>query len=196
MKKALSILIVLGLMLGIACAEGIDWADLTDEEIAAILEAGQAELDSRSAAEAAEAADGSTGSDAGPAEYVPLEKGSKGDEVKALQQRLVDLYWLDGSVDGDYGNKTKDAVERFQEEAGLTVTGVADGETQARLFSGDAPEASMSVGCSSVVIGNHGETLWFVNGQEFKLTGSQTKTLKTPWGTYKFNALGEYEQID
>ena len=77
--------------------------------------------------------------DSAVVEYETLEKGSKGDEVKALQQRLVDLYWLDGSVDGDYGNKTKDAVERFQQKAGLTATGIADGKTQARLFADDAP---------------------------------------------------------
>lgn len=128
--------------------------------------------------------------------YTTLEKGSKGDEVKTLQQRLVDLYWLDGSVDGDYGNKTKSAVERFQEAAGIPVTGVADGKTQAKLFADDAPEDSMTVSCASSVVGNYGETLWYVNGQQFRLTGNQTKTLKTPWGTYKFNALGEYEKVN
>lgn len=129
-------------------------------------------------------------------DYPTLEKGSKGDEVKTLQQRLVDLYWLDGSVDGNYGNKTKDAVERFQSEAGLPITGVADGKTQAKLFADDAPEASMSVSCSSIVMGNYGETAWYVNGQSFTLKGNQTKKLKTPWGTYVFDALGEYKQID
>lgn len=129
-------------------------------------------------------------------DYPTLEKGSKGDEVKVLQQRLVDLYWLDGSVDGDYGNKTKDAIERFQEATGLSVTGIADGKTQAKLFADNAPEAEMSVSCSSVVMGNYSQTAWNVNGQSFTLTGNQTKTLKTPWGTYKFDARGEYSKID
>jgi len=238
MKRVLSIIIVLTLALGVACAEGIDWAALSDEEITGILQAGQAELERRAGAdepaaetdeagaeapaeEAAEAAGEAAEpaaqtdeadaeapaeetADAGEAapeetpagEYATLEKGSKGDEVKALQQRLVDLYWLDGSVDGDYGNKTKDAVQRFQEAAGLTATGIADAETQARLFAEDAPQATMSVSCSSIVLGSYGQTSWHVNGQSFTLKGSQTRKLKTPWGTFVFNALGEYKQVD
>ena len=72
-------------------------------------------------------------------EYETLEKGSKGEEVRNLQQRLVDLNWLDGGVDGDYGNKTKAAIERFQESAGLDVTGIADSTTQVMLYSENAP---------------------------------------------------------
>lgn len=189
MKRILVIGLVLMLCLSMAYAEEIDWASLSEEEISSIIEAGQAELDKRSTSDAEQ--DESTV----PSEFVQLEKGSKGDDVKALQQRLVDLYWLSGSVDGDYGNKTKDAVERFQEAAKLPVTGVADIETQTALFADDAPEAQMSVSCSSVVMGSYGQTAWYVNGQQFTLKGNQTKTLKTPWGTYKFNARGEYEKI-
>ena len=144
--------------------------------------------------EAFGASDESTGDET--YDYPTLEKGSKGDEVKTLQQRLVDLYWLQGSVDGDYGNKTKDAVERFQKAADLMVTGIADGKTQAKLFADDAPEAEMSVSCATTVMGNYGQTAWNVNGQSFTLKGNQTKTMKTPWGTYKFDAFGEYKKID
>lgn len=129
-------------------------------------------------------------------DYPNLEKGDKGEDVKSLQQRLVDLYWLQGSVDGDYGNKTKDAVERFQKAAGLLVTGIADGKTQAHLFSDDAPEAEMSVSCATTIMGNSAQTAWNVNGQSFTLKDSQIKTLKTPWGTYKFDARGKYNKID
>ena len=125
-----------------------------------------------------------------------LEKGDKGEDVKSLQQRLVDLYWLQGSVDGDYGNKTKDAVERFQKATGLLVTGIADGKTQAHLFSDDAPEAEMSVSCATTIMGNSAQTAWNVNGQSFTLKDSQIKILKTPWGTYKFDARGKYNKID
>ncbi|MBQ3425362.1 MAG: peptidoglycan-binding protein [Clostridia bacterium] len=193
MKRVFLVFLVLLLAIGAARAEAVDWAQLSDEEITALLKAGQAELDRRSAEP--EAADGASDASA-PAAFIPLEKGSKGDEVKALQQRLVDLYWLSGSVDGDYGNKTKDAVQRFQAEAGLPETGIADEATQEKLFADDAPEAQMSVSCSSVVMGNYGQTSWYVNGQSFTLKGSQTRKLKTPWGTYVFDALGEYRQVD
>ena len=54
-----------------------------------------------------------------------LQKGSKGDEVEALQQRLITLGYLEGSADGAFGNMTQTAVEAFQRANGLTVTGVA-----------------------------------------------------------------------
>lgn len=87
-----------------------------------------------SASEAAEEGDGDT-------QYEPLEKGSKGEAVKALQERLIELYYLDGKADGQYGKNTQAAVEKFQEAHELEVTGKADSETQAKLFSDSAQEA-------------------------------------------------------
>ena len=73
--------------------------------------------------------------------YATLQKGSKGDDVKALQQRLKDLGYLTGSVDGNFGKGTAGAVSAFQQKAGLTANGVADDATQKALFADDAPAA-------------------------------------------------------
>jgi N-acetylmuramoyl-L-alanine amidase len=43
-----------------------------------------------------------------------LSKGSKGEDVKALQKALNKLKFNCGTPDGSYGEKTKDAVMRFQ----------------------------------------------------------------------------------
>ncbi|MDO4864913.1 MAG: peptidoglycan-binding domain-containing protein [Clostridia bacterium] len=51
--------------------------------------------------------------------YETLQKGSKGEAVKRLQERLIELNYLTGSADGDFGNKTKEAVEKFQRAAGF-----------------------------------------------------------------------------
>ena len=67
--------------------------------------------------------------------YEPLEKGAKGEAVEKLQERLNDLGYNVGRADGDYGKKTKRAVEDFQRANNLEVTGVADEDTQALLFS-------------------------------------------------------------
>ena len=75
--------------------------------------------------------------------YPTLQKGDKGDEVKQLQQRLLTLNYLNGSADGDYGNKTKEAVEAFQVAANISVTGIADDATQKALFSESAPKAKV-----------------------------------------------------
>ena len=78
--------------------------------------------------------------EAAPA-YAALQKGSKGDDVRALQQRLKDLGYLQGGVDGDFGKGTAGAVSAFQKKAGLPENGVADDATQKALFADDAPHA-------------------------------------------------------
>ena len=72
-----------------------------------------------------------------------LQKGSKGEEVKRLQQRLKELNYLSGSADGDYGNATASAVSAFQQEVNLPVTGVADEATQKALYNPNAPRAKV-----------------------------------------------------
>ncbi len=55
-----------------------------------------------------------------------LRVGSRGNEVTALQQSLIDLgYLTPGSADGIYGNGTAAAVRQFQEASGLSGDGIA-----------------------------------------------------------------------
>lgn len=67
--------------------------------------------------------------------YETLQKGSKGAEVKALQAALIELGYLSGKADGAFGNGTMAAVQAFQEAEGLEATGIADHNTQMKLFS-------------------------------------------------------------
>lgn len=67
--------------------------------------------------------------------YHPLKKGDRGEEVVRLQNRLNELGYSVGTADGDFGNKTKVAVETFQQDHGLEVTGIVDEETFNSLFS-------------------------------------------------------------
>jgi len=57
-----------------------------------------------------------------------LKVGSKGENVKKLQQDLKDLGY-DISVDGVYGGGTKAIVEKFQKEHGLSIDGVVGTDT-------------------------------------------------------------------
>ena len=70
----------------------------------------------------------------------PLTKGDKGENVKALQQRLIDLFYLTGEADGSYGNKTAKAVADFQRITNIEANGEADPATQTALFDVKAPE--------------------------------------------------------
>ena len=77
--------------------------------------------------------------DAAQSGYLTLNKGSEGQQVASLQQRLIDLGWLGGAADGDYGGNTENAVLSFQIACGLPATGEADDATQRYLYSADAP---------------------------------------------------------
>lgn len=71
--------------------------------------------------------------------YIGLVSGNTGSAVTAMQQRLIELGWLSGSADGDYGGNTAKAVKAFQSAAGLTATGEADSDTLTMLYSAYAP---------------------------------------------------------
>lgn len=70
---------------------------------------------------------------------LPLMIGSKdsttGGIVSQAQQRLVDLGYLSGGVDGAYGEGTANAVRSFQRAFGITETGTIGPQTWPVLFS-------------------------------------------------------------
>lgn len=69
--------------------------------------------------------------------YSNLYRGSKGDDVKKLQQSLIDAGYDVGKsgVDGKYGPATESAVKRYQEDNGLSVDGIAGNNTLGKLYS-------------------------------------------------------------
>ena len=58
-------------------------------------------------------------------ESTTLYNGSKGEDVRELQQALIDLGYLKGTADGIFGNKTEIAVRKFQKASKLSVDGLA-----------------------------------------------------------------------
>lgn len=72
-----------------------------------------------------------------------LNAGDKGDDVVVLQQALIQLGFLSGKADGDYGKATAAAVKRFQTHLlaqgvdanlGIEATGTATPATLALLY--------------------------------------------------------------
>lgn len=55
--------------------------------------------------------------------------GSRGNEVKQIQEKLKRWGYYKGSVDGIYGSQTLSAVKAFQKKNGLTVDGIAGTKT-------------------------------------------------------------------
>ena len=70
--------------------------------------------------------------------YTGLKKGSQGQAVKDLQQRLTDLGYLNDKVNGEYGLSTSIAVMSFCDQNGLYIQGDATPEMQKLLYSSKA----------------------------------------------------------
>ena len=62
-----------------------------------------------------------------------LKQGSSGDAVRALQENLKALGYYSGTVTGNYGSITKEAVRQFQKKNGLAADGVAGPRTLAKI---------------------------------------------------------------
>lgn len=71
-----------------------------------------------------------------------LKTGSQGMAVAELQNRLLELGYYEGEVDGQFGPGTQAAVKRFQEQNGLDADGIAGTETRNLLYSNAAPTAA------------------------------------------------------
>lgn len=69
---------------------------------------------------------------------VPVQRGSQGDPVSAVQSQLVSR-GMDVIVDGDFGPQTEAALKTFQGQVWLTTgaeTGIVDVETWSALVNG------------------------------------------------------------
>lgn len=68
-----------------------------------------------------------------------LKKGSQNSSVRKLQEKLIELGYDLGAVDGIFGPRTEGAVLKYQKDNGLSVDGVVGDETWSSLFDEDIP---------------------------------------------------------
>lgn len=120
--------------------------------------------------------------------YVILQKGDSGNEVKALQLALIEMGYLNGTADGNFGAATENAVIQFQNRNGYPTTGIVDANLQAFIYSGTPKNAlgqekkvntlSPAAG-ASIKLGNVGEEVGRVQARLLELgyyKGSVTNT--------------------
>ncbi len=65
----------------------------------------------------------------GQVELPQLGTGSQGTAVEMLQQALVDLFFLQGPIDGDFGQMTRIAVLKYQRQVGQVANGIVSEKT-------------------------------------------------------------------
>lgn len=79
----------------------------------------------------------------------PLQVGDQGDEVLALQEKLSQMGYVVGSMDGVYGEVTAEAVRTMQKEKNLSVDGKVSPELYRTLIGRDLP---ISRGASTATV--------------------------------------------
>lgn len=92
-----------------------------------------------------------------------LRQGSRGEDVRFLQERLKDLGYDPGPVDGIFGPRTGQAVRDFQAAQRLTVDGIVGQQTWEALTQGNPtpPVGTSSRAQLAQLILNNGKiTLW------------------------------------
>lgn len=73
------------------------------------------------------------------------KRGSYGETVRQIQEKLSDWGYYSGSIDGVYGSKTEEAVKKFQRKNGLTADGIAGSATLSAMGISDSSATSQSV---------------------------------------------------
>ena len=84
---------------------------------------------------------------------VTLEIGSRGENVRKVQTRLIQWGYLSGPADGAYGEKTEAAVRQFQKNNGLTVDGRVGPRTAAAM--GVSLSGSSAASTTGIISSDH-----------------------------------------
>lgn len=104
---------------------------------------------------------GSTSSNSSTSDLTrTLRRGYTGADVTKVQNRLKELGYYTGTVDGVYGLGSMAAVKAFQEKNGLTADGLAGAKTFEKLFSSSAVAAGSSSSNSSTSSGSSSTTTY------------------------------------
>ena len=73
-----------------------------------------------------------------------LRTGSVGPEVSTLQQKLKDLGYYTGEIDGHFGSASKAALVLFQQQHGLDPDGMAGEQTLQMIYSATARQMTVT----------------------------------------------------
>nr|DAE20886.1 MAG TPA: tail tape measure [Siphoviridae sp. ctgBD49] len=128
-----------------------------------------------------------------------LEKGAKGEDVKKLQQKLFDMGYDLGTagIDGIFGPKTQEALQKFQKDSKIKPTGIFDEKTFDKL--GESINEAFGK-FTPVIIGETTEnvvTFSSTLGKLRTIAKGAFSVLKIGWKTIKFlaQAVGQIVSV-
>lgn len=123
-----------------------------------------------------------------PYAELSLSEGVSADVVGNVQSRLMELGYMDeDDPDGNYSDATRIAVEHFQQQAGLPVTGTVDQATMDALNSPDAQEYTIAIGTENDDVRDVQERLYEL-GYIAKVTGY--------FGTNTESAIKKFQKLN
>ena len=119
--------------------------------------------------------------------------------VYEVQKKLNEKGYDSGPVDGIMGIKTREAIEKFQKDNGLSVSGKLDNETEKKLFEKEKensdPEKVSAISSKSATTMKHTKPDFFVADQRIQLQAE----VKDPRGINLvrcyFKAAGEADMV-
>ena len=108
---------------------------------------------------------------ANPDQTRTLTVGMTGNDVYALQERLIELNYLSGVADGVFGAETQNALTAFQSRNGLTADGTAGASTLKKLNGSCKPAAATAEpsGNGTMREGDTGEDVYTLQARLFEL---------------------------
>lgn len=108
---------------------------------------------------------------ANPDQTRTLSVGMTGNDVYALQERLIELNYLSGVADGVFGTETQSALIAFQNRNGLTADGTAGASTLKKLNGSCKAAAATAVPSSNGTLheGDSGEDVYNLQARLFEL---------------------------
>lgn len=116
--------------------------------------------------------------------YSDASVGSRGPQVMWLEQRLTDLTYRPGLVDGVFDERTRQAVVAFQKWEGLNRDGVVRPETWVRVMTATRPTANRSGSGVWIEVNLAKQVFLYVD------SGTVTRTLPTSTGrSYVYRSL-------
>ena len=134
-----------------------------------------------------------------PTTYYPtLKKGDRGDDVSRLQQRLVALGYLSGTVDGYFGEGTEQAVKYFEEAYSRTATGVATVELQNILYSSSAKankSGNTAVSYSTLKSGDSGAAVKNLQNRLIELGYMSSGSASGKFDNRTVNAVKSFQKL-
>ena len=127
-------------------------------------------------------------SDLSPTSYAELKNEDSGDAVKALENALLALGYLDSVPSSNFSANTVTALKRLQAACGMEQTGIADLATQRVLYSGNAPASPLL--SANLTNGSSGENVTRVQNRLLALGYlSQSSSVDGSYGSTTASAI-------